>query len=571
MARFKIQAPDGRTVTLEGDSPPSEADLDGIFAQLPAREEGPGQLESAARGAAQGVTFGLSDEIVGGVEGAYGALTGDESFSDAYTRSRDESRAANEAAREENPWTYGASEIGSGALTGGWGAARAVGAKGASSLAARLGRGAAAGAGAGGTAGAGYSEAETPGGVLKDAATGAGVGGVAGAAAPAVGRVLQRAMNRFGGKGTAQRDVQRMFKGQEDNIEDAMKGNPDLMIGDLTQQSRRMLVDTADEDLLNTLTQRGAQTSQRVSDRAASLAGKSRMGLQDKAGTQIEHSYAKLPQPRTNMNRIRDDLIPQDDPAMKRIWANAERQAARRYGEGSKKYPMSVLHYTQRALNKSNDDSIRAVGRELGQELEGINPAFRGAQGAYREGSDVQRAFEELNKGLRSKSTKSYINKVLDESNVEGVDARAKIADMFGGPEALSKFLGSGTAEREMLQTLNAAQQEALNQAGPLLARKGKSLTDAVKALWIANAADSALGVQQKLGTATAARNLLYRVFELNPAGAISRGHRQKYNDEMRKLLTDRVLPEYQAAVARAITPREAAAGGGAAVLAQQE
>ena len=35
MPRYKIQSPDGRTVTIEGPSPPTEADLDAIFAQLP--------------------------------------------------------------------------------------------------------------------------------------------------------------------------------------------------------------------------------------------------------------------------------------------------------------------------------------------------------------------------------------------------------------------------------------------------------------------------------------------------------------------------------------------------------
>lgn len=35
MPRYKVQAPDGRTVTLEGDTPPTEADLDQVFASIP--------------------------------------------------------------------------------------------------------------------------------------------------------------------------------------------------------------------------------------------------------------------------------------------------------------------------------------------------------------------------------------------------------------------------------------------------------------------------------------------------------------------------------------------------------
>ena len=39
MPRYQVTAPDGRTVTLEGDAPPTDADLDGIFASLPPSEK----------------------------------------------------------------------------------------------------------------------------------------------------------------------------------------------------------------------------------------------------------------------------------------------------------------------------------------------------------------------------------------------------------------------------------------------------------------------------------------------------------------------------------------------------
>src|SRR3972149_125163 len=39
MPKYKLQAPDGRTVTVEGDAPPSEAEIDEIFASLPGREQ----------------------------------------------------------------------------------------------------------------------------------------------------------------------------------------------------------------------------------------------------------------------------------------------------------------------------------------------------------------------------------------------------------------------------------------------------------------------------------------------------------------------------------------------------
>lgn len=49
MARFKVTGPTGRTVVLEGDTPPTEADLDGIFASLPPPKITPSErLKTAA-------------------------------------------------------------------------------------------------------------------------------------------------------------------------------------------------------------------------------------------------------------------------------------------------------------------------------------------------------------------------------------------------------------------------------------------------------------------------------------------------------------------------------------------
>ena len=41
MPRYQVTAPDGRTVTLEGDTPPTDADLDGIFSSLPPKPSAP--------------------------------------------------------------------------------------------------------------------------------------------------------------------------------------------------------------------------------------------------------------------------------------------------------------------------------------------------------------------------------------------------------------------------------------------------------------------------------------------------------------------------------------------------
>jgi hypothetical protein len=44
MPRYQVTAPDGRTVTLEGDTPPTDADLEGIFASLPPPKKSPADM-----------------------------------------------------------------------------------------------------------------------------------------------------------------------------------------------------------------------------------------------------------------------------------------------------------------------------------------------------------------------------------------------------------------------------------------------------------------------------------------------------------------------------------------------
>jgi len=68
-----------------------------------------GQGEAVLRGGAQGLTMGYGDELTGLIESA---LT-----EKSYTQSRDEARANNAAAQEQNPWTYGAGNVAGGLAT----------------------------------------------------------------------------------------------------------------------------------------------------------------------------------------------------------------------------------------------------------------------------------------------------------------------------------------------------------------------------------------------------------------------------------------------------------------------
>lgn len=139
----------------------------------------PGALEALGRGALQGASFGLSDELTGAVESLLSSKT--------YQQARDEARANNAAAQAEHPWLYGSGELGGSVATSfipGVGAAgKAVEAGLAGTRAAKvagLAGGAVEGALQGGLAGFGGSEGSSASDIAADTVKGAGVGGAAG-------------------------------------------------------------------------------------------------------------------------------------------------------------------------------------------------------------------------------------------------------------------------------------------------------------------------------------------------------------------------------------------------------
>ena len=151
------------------------------------------QTDSALRGAAQGATFGFADEIAG----AFGGLSSyvdpnsdpTATWSERYSQSRDASRRAFDDAYKQNPYSYGAGELGASVVTalapGGLvvkgaqglskGAQLARGAQAGSKLA-KLGKVARTGTLQAGLYGAGDSEQENLSDVAKDAAKAAALG-----------------------------------------------------------------------------------------------------------------------------------------------------------------------------------------------------------------------------------------------------------------------------------------------------------------------------------------------------------------------------------------------------------
>jgi hypothetical protein len=170
--------------------------------------EAPGRLEAFGRGAAQGVTFGLGDELWGGIR-AIGdslpvALGGDGreelGFLDHYRRNRDETRANNKKAEDAHGGYYLAGNLAGGIATVPLipGAQLGAGAK----LAQLAKAGAKVGAIGGAAGGFGASDTDLTtldqreiGQAGLDTLSGAVLGGSIGGAAPVVGRGLSKGLD----------------------------------------------------------------------------------------------------------------------------------------------------------------------------------------------------------------------------------------------------------------------------------------------------------------------------------------------------------------------------------------
>lgn len=147
------------------------------------------QTESALRGAAQGATLGFADEMAGGVEALWEKAKGSPiEFAKLYEIARNQSRDNFKRAKDDNPKTYTAGELGGGVATAlvpvGAGAMTAA-------KAAKLGLG------VGGVAGLGNSEAEDAEGMLRDTAVGAGMGAAAGVGGQQIAKGASKLANKF--------------------------------------------------------------------------------------------------------------------------------------------------------------------------------------------------------------------------------------------------------------------------------------------------------------------------------------------------------------------------------------
>ena len=190
MPRYRVTAPDGRTVVIEGDTPPTEADLDAVFAQLPPKQAAQPQQPQRgfdwlglAQQGVQGQTFGLSDELGAAAAAAAATMRDDASFPEAYRDIRDTVRYQQNQFRQQNPALSTAANIAGGITTGFPALATKAGA-----------------AAAGGVGGYGFSE-ETGADLAQDTAIGSALGLAGQQIFQALSPIARGAWRRITGRG----------------------------------------------------------------------------------------------------------------------------------------------------------------------------------------------------------------------------------------------------------------------------------------------------------------------------------------------------------------------------------
>jgi hypothetical protein len=208
-----------------------------------------------------GTTFGLNDEIQGGLRAIGAMVPGGESPAEAYTKERDRVRASKSAFREENPMAAPALEMVGGGATGVMGASKAAAIPVIKNLG-HTGRQVLGGAAGGAATGFGESEAISSGQLVGDTLAGAGIGGVAG---PVLGKAGDMAGWAAGKLGTGFAKLfQSADKQSQEILQDVLRDTgmdistltqrmqelgPDAVLADVSEATAFKLRSLADTDL----------------------------------------------------------------------------------------------------------------------------------------------------------------------------------------------------------------------------------------------------------------------------------------------------------------------------------
>lgn len=440
-----------------------EADQDFDWDQYEPHKEMPrtSPVESGLRGLAQGASMGFADELTGALESAGGSLglLPDKT----YEQARNESRANYLAAEKDNPFTYGAGQVGGGLATlaiPGLNVAKGAG------LAKTLGTAAAQGA----LTGLGSSEATD----VSDMGLDALKGGVVGFGAGALGAGLSAGASKLSQKYGA-----RAADALREKAEDlAVKAT-----GATGAQSAKFS-DDAGRQLLDRGLVRFGDTAKKVAERT--------QGALDEAGESISRSLKELDA--TGVNASVDDVVAAiqtkiDDlkrfPGNDRLVNQLENEAMLLMGRGQSELPLSVAEQAKRNFQsqvnwnspKFESDSATTLSRAFKDEVE--KKALKASPEIgtkFKESKDIYGLLAPINEAAEKRA------RTLNQSPAGGLlDMAATAAGgAVGGPAtalaaapvrsfASKRFASSAAVSMDKLSDLVKAAPERFGKYGKVL------------------------------------------------------------------------------------------------------
>lgn len=392
---IEVELPDGNVAEFP-DGTPKETITAAIQKRLGASPRPSRSMAgSALEGAAQGLTFGFSDELEGAVRAGIGKLTGDQrSFGELYDEGVAVPRQRIKEARQDNPVSFGVGEIGS-AVALPLGAAR-LGIRGAMAAASGRGLGARSLAGAkegavyGGLYGAGTAE----GGIsdrLTGAGTGAAIGSALGAAMPGAvdvaGAVGSRLAQPFRpattvaseklGEAIARDNPAGGLQQFAERVRDLRKINPSARVMDAGGDNVRGMMRAATnvpnagrERARRIVDARQANQWSRIEDSLVESMGKGssrNYGANyfdelDRIALQMDDEGAKLIQPALQIETPMTDRLRavMARPTMQELWGNVKRKLADQGDEIGLSTRTQALHRMKMELDEAIGMSKRA-------------------------------------------------------------------------------------------------------------------------------------------------------------------------------------------------------------------
>jgi hypothetical protein len=493
------------------------------------------EVDAALAGAAQGATFGFSDELGAGVDVASDLLSGQTSDLGAKWRKYQQEREAiNKKLAEESPWAYGSGEVGAGLATSlipGAGVAKGLG------LAARLARTAKVGALAGGAYGLGASEGkieENPEQLVKDTISGASMGLISGGLAETAGAGAGKAV-KAGKEFIEDTDFLRQV---EKSFDYGKKG---LNLGSSKTMDKISLVPgQRAEDLVNNIYRTDKMLGEQV---GAALDAAQQSGVKINVDPAIQDSASKIFQNMFVENPTLAQIL--DPKTSKLLKTIAQREVGDLTPIEARALKDELYKLTDNLAGFNSDQAnfAKKVGIDLARS---IDESLKTNIPDYRVASEQFKQFRELvpetiiSKGTPTKLDKVYMGDLKNPELklYEASEELLKKAKLPG--EAAAQERATFEKLRRNLDQLKTKNPEASSKLGPDLYGKLKSQSDELAMIRQAQGFDPQEGPKGVFGGAisglvTTGRGL--SITAANKAGLAAKPVSKIYNASNDQLL----------------------------------